>query len=189
MALDALPLLFLFMFHIIPRMDPRGQAYERMGSLYTGFVILFTIFIVAMTWSSELTVFGILPESGSPIGAATSIAVGVGLILLGNYMPKIKRNYTFGARTHGHWMTMTTGASRTASAASRACWPELRSLARAHSRSSTEISRSGFDGRGPGCRHRDVPLQLPRVSQREQAASHTLRHPLHFAPSTPLRPN
>lgn len=70
-----------------------------MGLFYTGFVILFTIFIVAMTWSSELTVFGILPESGSPIGAATSIAVGVGLMLLGNYMPKIKSNYTFGVRT------------------------------------------------------------------------------------------
>lgn len=98
-ALDALPLLFLFMFHIIPRIDPRGQAYERMGLFYTGFVILFTIFIVAMTWSSELTVFGILPESGSLIGAATSIAVGVGLMLLGNYMPKIKSNYTFGVRT------------------------------------------------------------------------------------------
>ena len=72
------------MFHIIPRIDPRGQAYERMGLFYTGFVILFTIFIVAMTWSSELTVFGILPESAACIGAATSIAVEVCLMLLGS---------------------------------------------------------------------------------------------------------
>lgn len=55
--------------------------------------------MIAMTWTSELTVFGILPETGSPIGIITSIVVGIGLVMLGNYMPKVKRNYTFGCKT------------------------------------------------------------------------------------------
>ena len=98
-ALDALPLLFLVMFRVLPGMDPRGSVYARMGSFYTGFASLFTIFMIAMTWTSELTVFGILPETGSPVGVITSIVVGIGLVMLGNYMPKVKRNYTFGCKT------------------------------------------------------------------------------------------
>lgn len=98
-GLDALPLLLLAMLRYLPGMDPRGQAYMRMGSFYNGFVVLFTLFMVGMTWTSELTVFGILPENGSPIGTITTLVVGMGFILLGNYMPKIKRNYTFGCKT------------------------------------------------------------------------------------------
>lgn len=106
-GLDALPLLLLAMLRHLPGMDPRGQAYMRMGSFYNGFVVLFTLFMVGMTWTSELTVFGILPENGSPIGTITTLVVGMGFILLGNYMPKIKRNYTFGCKTpwalHDEW--------------------------------------------------------------------------------------
>lgn len=99
LALDLLPLGFLAMFNVIPRMDPRGRAYERMGSFYTGFVAIMTLFLVAVTWTTELTVFGIVPENGSPIGLITGTAVGIGLILLGNYLPKVKRNYSFGIKT------------------------------------------------------------------------------------------
>lgn len=107
-GLDALPLLLLAMLRYLPGMDPRGQAYMRMGSFYNGFVVLFTLFMVGMTWTSELTVFGILPENGSPIGTITTLVVGMGAsFLLGNYMPKIKRNYTFGCKTpwalHDEW--------------------------------------------------------------------------------------
>lgn len=98
-ALDALPLLLLLLMYLLPSMDPRGRAYARMGSFYTGFVTLFTLFMIAITWTSELTVFGFLPESSSPVGTATTIVIGIGLILLGNYMPKVKRNYTFGCKT------------------------------------------------------------------------------------------
>lgn len=65
-GLDALPLLLLAMLRYLPGMDPRGQAYMRMGSFYNGFVVLFTLFMVGMTWTSELTVFGILPENVAP---------------------------------------------------------------------------------------------------------------------------
>lgn len=48
-GLDALPLLLLAMLRYLPGMDPRGQAYMRMGSFYNGFVVLFTLFMVGMT--------------------------------------------------------------------------------------------------------------------------------------------
>lgn len=99
LGLDLLPLGFLALFYVVPRMDPRGRAYERMGSFYTGFVALMTLFLVAITWTTELTVFGIVPEDNSPIGIFTGTTVGIGFILLGNYLPKIKRNYSFGIKT------------------------------------------------------------------------------------------
>lgn len=99
LGLDLLPLGLLVMFRVLPAIDPRGRAYQRMGGFYTGFVTIFTLFMVAMTWTTELVVFGILPQTGSPIGALAGVSVGIGLVLLGNYLPKVKRNYTFGCKT------------------------------------------------------------------------------------------
>ena len=99
LGLDLLPLGLLALFQVLPNIDPRGSAYARMGSFYTKFVALFTLFLIGMTWTTELTVFGILPETASPLGMVVGVVVGVGLVLLGNYLPKVKRNYTFGCKT------------------------------------------------------------------------------------------
>lgn len=99
LGLDLLPLGLLALFYALPKIDPRGKAYERMGSFYTGFVTLFTVFFICMTWTTELTVFGIIPQNESPIGIFTGVTVGIGLMLLGNYLPKVKRNYSFGCKT------------------------------------------------------------------------------------------
>lgn len=99
LGLDLLPLGLLALFYALPKIDPRGKAYERMGSFYTGFVTLFTVFLICMIWTTELTVFGIIPQNESPIGIFTGVTVGIGLMLLGNYLPKVKRNYSFGCKT------------------------------------------------------------------------------------------
>lgn len=99
LGLDLLPLGLLVLFYALPKIDPRGKAYERMGSFYTGVVTLFTVFLICMTWTTELTVFGIIPQNESPIGIFTEVTVGIGLMLLGNYLPKVKRNYSFGCKT------------------------------------------------------------------------------------------
>ena len=99
LGLDLLPLVLLVLFYALPKIDPRGKAYERMGSFYTGVVTLFTVFLICMTWTTELTVFGIIPQNESPIGIFTGVTVGIGLMLLGNYLPKVKRNYSFGCKT------------------------------------------------------------------------------------------
>ena len=99
LGLDLLPLGLLALFYALPKIDPRGKAYERIGSFYTGLVTLFTVFLICMTWTTELTVFGIIPQNESPIGIFTGVTVGIGLMLLGNYLPKVKRNYSFGCKT------------------------------------------------------------------------------------------
>ena len=160
------------MLRYLPGMDPRGQAYMRMGSFYNGFVVLFTLFMVGMTWTSELTVFGILPENGSPIGTITTLVVGMGFILLGNYMPKIKRNYTFGCKTPWalHPPLLRHG---------------VRHLGFRHHRRGPDLDLAwpglAVDSPGVGAclEHRDLRLQLSRIPQRQQAAPQPLSIPQH----------
>lgn len=99
LLLDALPLLCLAVFYIAPKIDPRGRAYGHVAGFYTAFVIGFTLFMIGVSWSIELTVFGIMPEHESPIGTIVSVALGVGIMFLGNYLPRVPRNYTFGIKT------------------------------------------------------------------------------------------
>lgn len=99
LALDALPLLCLALFYIAPKIDPRGRAYGHVAGFYTAFVIGSVLFMIGISWSIELTVFGIMPEHESPIGIIVSVALGVGLMFLGNYLPRVPRNYTFGIKT------------------------------------------------------------------------------------------
>lgn len=97
--LSALPLLMLGMFYATPRMDPSGRNYERFGGLWRCFVIAMTLFLIAASWMTELTVFGILPQNGNPVGAFVMGLLGIGLIVLANYTPRVRHNYTFGCKT------------------------------------------------------------------------------------------
>lgn len=97
--LDALPLLMLLLFYVTPKIDPRGHAYERVSGLYSAFVGAFTVFMICISWSIELTVFGIMPTDNSPMGAAVCTALGALFLFLGNYLPRVPRNYTFGIKT------------------------------------------------------------------------------------------
>lgn len=96
--LYALPLLMLALFYFTPKIDPRGSAYTRMGRFYLAFVTVFTLFIICATWTCELSVFGLMPQGGI-VMVAVNLVLGAVFIMLGNYMPKIKRNYTFGVKT------------------------------------------------------------------------------------------
>ena len=56
-AHGALPLAFLAMFYVVPRIDPKGEAYRTSGKFYQGFVIAFTLIMCAIGWLCELTVW------------------------------------------------------------------------------------------------------------------------------------
>lgn len=64
-ALGVLPLALLAMFYVVPRIDPKGEAYRTSGKFYQGFVIAFTLFMCAISWLGELTVWGVVPAVGS----------------------------------------------------------------------------------------------------------------------------
>ena len=97
--LDVLPLLCLGLFLVIPKMDPKGENYMKASGLYRGFVIAFTLIMFGVTWFTEATAFGVIPATGGPVGLIVSVVLGALFVGLGNYLPRMRQNYTFGIRT------------------------------------------------------------------------------------------
>lgn len=98
LLIDVLPLVLLALLRVVPSLDPKGHAYLRSGRVYEGFTVLITVFIAAMTWLPEATVFGWLPQ-GMSTGLVVPVLLGVIFVAMGNYMPRIRQNYTFGIKT------------------------------------------------------------------------------------------
>ena len=94
-----LPLIFLVLMEVVRRIDPKHQNFERFGKVWNIFITLFVAFFCGMTWLTELTVFNMLPGGGSIVGIVVCGGIGLMFIILGNFMPNIKQNYTFGCRT------------------------------------------------------------------------------------------
>ena len=99
LILDILPLLCLGLFLVIPKMDPKGENYMKASGLYRGFVIAFTLIMCGATWFTEATAFGVIPATGGPVGLIISVVLGALFVGLGNYLPRMRQNYTFGIRT------------------------------------------------------------------------------------------
>lgn len=97
-ALGFLPLVLLATFWLVPRIDPKGAAYAKSGRFYLGFVIAFTVFMCGMTWLSELTVWDVVPQVGA-VGTIVTTAIGILFIGMGNYLPRVRQNYTMGVKT------------------------------------------------------------------------------------------
>lgn len=95
----SLPFAMLLLFAVLPRMDPKGKNFQRFQPVYRIFLILLTVFICGVSWLSELTVYNVLPSGGSLVNTLVMGGLGLVFLVLGNYMPRIKQNYTFGCRT------------------------------------------------------------------------------------------
>lgn len=90
----SLPLILLLFFIIIPKVDPKKESYLKHGKAYhllTGFVL---IFLIMLHWATMLVALGY----NLSIGMIVPVAVGLLLIVIGNYLPQIRPNYTFGIR-------------------------------------------------------------------------------------------
>ncbi len=88
----------LILFEVIRKIDPKHQNFEKFGKVWNLFVVLFTV-MMAMSWLSELAVFGKLPDSSNLVSILVCGGIGVLFIIMGNFMPQIKQNYTLGCRT------------------------------------------------------------------------------------------
>ena len=94
----ALPAFFVLLFKVIPAIDPRSDSYRKSRKMWNIFSGCFTMAFVLFTWMTELYLWG--PGALWQFVPGLLMApVAVGLIALGNYMPRIRQNYTMGART------------------------------------------------------------------------------------------
>lgn len=87
------------LFEVIRKIDPKHQNFEKFGKVWNLCVVLFTVMMAAFSWLSDLAVFGKLPDSSNLVSILVCGGIGVLFIILGNFMPQIKQNYTFGCRT------------------------------------------------------------------------------------------
>ena len=99
LIMAAPPALMLILMAALPRIDPKHQNYEKFKGVWNASLTALTIFMSAMSWFSELSVFGLIPEGSSLVGILGCGGCGVLFIFLGNYMPRIKQNYMFGCKT------------------------------------------------------------------------------------------
>ncbi len=95
----AMPALVAIFMLAVPRLDPKGRNFERFRGVYLGMSAALTLLLVVIAWMTPLTAFGLVSEGGSIVSTVTLFALGALIIALGNYLPRVKPNYTFGIRT------------------------------------------------------------------------------------------
>lgn len=97
LLLDLLPLALLLGMQFLPNIDPRQDSYRKSGKVWPIFQVSFTLFMTAVTWMTELSAFGLL--GGGSISLFVCWGIGALFLALGNYMPQVRQNYTFGVKT------------------------------------------------------------------------------------------
>lgn len=83
------------MFNLMPKFDPRSERYQEFSGVYLimrNFIMLILLVVFAAATLSNL-------GYAINIGATVSGAVGLLMIVLGNYFGKLKRNYFVGIKT------------------------------------------------------------------------------------------
>ena len=94
----AMPLLMLALLFLVPRLDPRGESFNKFKGVYQGFSAAFTVFMVAVGWVTPATALGLVPNDASVVSLIAFGFLGLLLVGLGVAMPRIEPNYTFGVR-------------------------------------------------------------------------------------------
>ena len=78
------------------KIDPKGENYQRFSKVFN----IFRIFITALLCGLELLsiAFAFDPQFAD-MNKIMYAVMGIMFVMLGNYMPKVKHNYTFGIKT------------------------------------------------------------------------------------------
>jgi uncharacterized membrane protein len=94
-----LPLVALacnLLLSVLPRLEPRNEHLLSSSKAYGAVWIATIAFLAAIHGSSIAVVLG---QSASLLSTVVQVAVGVLLMVIGNYMAKVQSNFTFGIRT------------------------------------------------------------------------------------------
>ncbi|MBE6349933.1 MAG: SdpI family protein [Spirochaetaceae bacterium] len=94
LIIGALPILFVPLFIFVPYWDPKKESYEKHQKAYNIFTLVVIIFLIGLNW---LTI-GI--ALGYKLNMVTFILIGTGILfmVMGNYLPQLRQNYSFGIK-------------------------------------------------------------------------------------------
>jgi uncharacterized membrane protein len=95
LAMPILMVALVALFHFLPRLDPMRANYERFWPEYQLMIVAITGMVAAM----HAAMLAIALGYQIPIIKVAMVLVGVLFIVLGNIMPRIRRNHTAGFRT------------------------------------------------------------------------------------------
>lgn len=90
-----LPALFVFLFTVIPSIDPKSENYKKHEKAYSITALFLVLFLIAVHWFAILAAMGKIMR----IDILIRVLVGVLFIIIGNYLPQARQNYTYGIRT------------------------------------------------------------------------------------------
>jgi uncharacterized membrane protein len=96
MVLPLVALMANLLFVFLPRIEPRAGNLLRSSKAYSA-VWIATIAFLAVIYGGAIAV--VLGQSAKLPGTIVQIAVGILLMVMGNYMGKIRSNFFFGIRT------------------------------------------------------------------------------------------
>ena len=83
---------------VVAKIDPRKDNYLRFGKSFNIFRIAITLLFMGVTFISTQAALSNLSDSFS-VDKLVPALIGVLFIVIGNYMPKFKHNYTMGIKT------------------------------------------------------------------------------------------
>lgn len=91
----SLPILLGFFTLFIPRIDPKRASFSKHVKAYNIFIFFIIVFMLSVHWTTLLFALGY----NISVDKVIMVCVGILFIIIGNYMPQIRHNYTFGVKT------------------------------------------------------------------------------------------
>lgn len=80
---------------MLAKIDPKRSAFTKHAKAYNIFLFGLTLFFIGIHWATLLFALGYAIS----INKVVMLSIGILFIIIGNYMPQIRPNYTFGIKT------------------------------------------------------------------------------------------
>jgi len=92
-----LAVLFMILFPVLQRLDPKSQNYENFSKSWA---VIQTSILAMLAYMYGVTLFvTFYPAYNNLVGRLVVFGIGILFVILGNYMGKVRQNYFVGLRT------------------------------------------------------------------------------------------
>lgn len=94
--LAAIALILTIVLLFAAKIDPKAQNINRRRNLYEGLIVLLNLMLLGMM---GITIAEAIRPGTVNVGQAVTLVVGILFAAIGNYLPKMRQNFTIGVRT------------------------------------------------------------------------------------------